>query len=89
MSEGENYVRWNAKRQLGQLPRTSQIAERLGETAATVRFWCDQFCVPVLRSPDGHRMFDADSFTALSEVRRLLRFEGYTIAGAKKKLGIT
>ena len=68
--------------------RIGDMARRFDETLATIRYWCDQFGVPVIRCKGGHRLFNADSQTALSEVRRLVRFEGMTIAGAKRKLGI-
>lgn len=68
--------------------RIGDMARRLDETEVTIRYWCDQFGVPVIRGKGGHRLFNADSQTALSEVRRLVRFEGMTIAGAKRKLGI-
>lgn len=69
------------------LTRTGDVARQFDETECTIRYWCDEFGVPVKRH-NGQRSFDADSITALSEVRRLLRIEGYTIAGAKRKLGI-
>lgn len=69
--------------------RLDEMARQLDETAVTVRYWTDWFGVPVKRGPGGARLFDADCKTALFEVKRLIRYEGHTIAGAKKKLGIT
>jgi DNA-binding transcriptional MerR regulator len=70
------------------LLKVADMARRFGETENTIRYWCDQFAVPVLRGKGGHRLFNADSQTALSEVRRLVRGEGMTVARAKRKLGI-
>lgn len=68
--------------------RIGDIARRYDEPEHVIRFWCDEFGVPTKRQGN-QRMFDRDAEVAISEVHRLLRHELYTLAGAKKKLGIT
>lgn len=68
--------------------RIGDIARRYDEPEHVIRFWCDEFGVPTKRTPGGNRWFDRDAEVAISEVHRLLRHELYTLAGAKKKLGI-
>jgi len=68
--------------------RIGDIARRYDEPEHVIRYWCDEFGVPTKRSEGGNRYFDRDAEVAISEVYRLLRRELYTMAGAKKKLGI-
>lgn len=70
------------------LNRVGDVARALGESTVTIRYWCEEFGVPTKRSKGGQRWFDSSAVAAIGEVRRLLRVEGFTLAGAKKKLGI-
>jgi DNA-binding transcriptional MerR regulator len=68
---------------------------RLGELSKTLdlqpyvlRYWLTEF--PMLKGDDGdnsgNRLFTGDEVALLRRIKTLLYDEGYTIAGAKKKL---
>lgn len=65
--------------------RVGDIARQLGETEVTIRYWCDQLRVPV-RRVSGQRFFDPVAQARIVEIHRLVRVEGHTLAGAKRKL---
>jgi DNA-binding transcriptional MerR regulator len=63
------------------------VCEILNIPASTVRFWEENF--PHLkpsRSSGGHRTYDAVQLDRLSRIKKLLKEEGLTIEGAKKRL---
>jgi len=67
--------------------RIREVADRLNESTTTIRVWSDAFDVPCLRVGN-QRRYNMTGLTALREVQRLLREEGLTWAGAKKRLGL-
>lgn len=69
------------------LNRIGDVARKLDEPEHVIRYWCQVFGIRVTRRPSGHRVFSEHTEAQVTEVHRLLRTEGYTIAGAKKKLG--
>ena len=70
------------------LIRVGDVARDLGVTVVTVRWWCKEFRVQPRRH-GGQRSFTEHNRARLASIKSLLRDEGFTIAGAKKKLGIT
>lgn len=65
--------------------RVGDIARQLDETEVTIRYWCDKLRVPV-RRVSGQRFFDPVAQARIAEIHRLVRIEGHTLAGAKRKL---
>lgn len=72
---------------LGREVRIRDVADKLGESTVTIRLWTDAFSVPCLRV-SGQRSYGIRELIALREVQKLLRDEGLTWAGAKKRLGL-
>jgi DNA-binding transcriptional MerR regulator len=66
--------------------RMRQLAPLLGETQATLRYWEDAFGLTIARLPSGQRLYTPRMVERLREIQRLLRVEGHTVAGAKRKL---
>jgi len=65
-----------------------EVCEIVGVEAHVLRFWETEF--PTLSPPKsktGHRTYRQRDIELLLEIRRLLYDEGFTIAGARKKLG--
>jgi DNA-binding transcriptional MerR regulator len=63
------------------------VAKILGIPASTVRFWEENF--PQLkptRTSGGHRTYDHLQLERLQYIKMLLKDEGLTIEGAKKRL---
>jgi DNA-binding transcriptional MerR regulator len=55
--------------------------------ASTVRFWEENFPqIKPSRSSGGHRTFDSVQLERLKQIKKLLKDEGLTIEGAKKRL---
>jgi len=67
--------------------RIGQVAELLGVEPHVIRFWEAELPqITPTRAPSGRRIYRADDIRRLSLVRHLLYQEGYTIAGARKRL---
>lgn len=66
--------------------RIGEVTELLGENDHTLRFWEQEFRVRVERSKCGQRIYSRKTVELLIRIRRLLRVELYTIAGAKRRL---
>lgn len=67
--------------------RIGQVAKLLDLPTHVLRYWEKEF--PGLgptRAPSGHRIYHRKDVEALAVVKRLLHQEGYTIAGARKRL---
>jgi DNA-binding transcriptional MerR regulator len=67
--------------------RIGEVAELLGVETHVIRFWEGE--LPGLeptRAPSGRRIYRGDDVRRLALVRHLLYEEGYTIAGARRRL---
>lgn len=67
--------------------RIGEVAELLGVETHVLRYWEAEF--PQLRptrAPSGQRLYRRPDVEKLILVRRLLHQEGYTIAGARRRL---
>lgn len=65
-----------------------EVCEIVGVEAHVLRFWETEF--PALSPPKsktGHRTYRPKDIELLLDIRRLLYEEGFTIAGARKRLG--
>ncbi|HBE41152.1 MAG TPA: MerR family transcriptional regulator [Bacteroidales bacterium] len=64
-----------------------EVSEMLGVPVSTVRFWENEFDVlKPMKNKKGNRMFTPDDIRSLKIIHRLLKEEGMTLQGAKKKL---
>jgi DNA-binding transcriptional MerR regulator len=66
----------------------SEVSEMLGEKAHVLRYWESQF--PLLRpkkSRGGSRMYQDKDLDLLRSIQEMLHEKGYTIAGAKVRIG--
>lgn len=67
--------------------RMGQVCEMVDLESHVVRFWETEF--PQLsprKNSAGHRVFTAEDVTLIQTIKRLLHEEGFTIAGAQRKL---
>ncbi len=66
----------------------SEVASELGESVSCIRFWCDSFSRDVnpKRNAKGNRLFKPEELETLRLIQYLLKVEGLTIEGAKKKM---
>jgi len=68
--------------------RLGELSKLLDLQPYVLRYWLTEF--PSLRGDEagssGNRLFSADEVALLRRIKSLLYDEGYTIAGAKKKL---
>lgn len=65
-----------------------EVCKIVGVEAHVLRFWEKEF--PALSPPkskSGHRTYRPKDIELLLEIRRLLYDEGFTIAGARRRLG--
>lgn len=64
-----------------------EVSGMLGVPVSTVRFWENEFRIlKPMKNKKGNRMFTANDVKNLTIIHRLLKEEGMTIAGVKKKL---
>ena len=64
-----------------------EVSEMLNVPVSTVRFWENEFEVlKPMKNKKGNRMFTPDDIKNLKIIHRLLKEEGMTMQGAKKKL---
>lgn len=67
--------------------RIGEVAKALGVQPHVVRFWQQQFpTVRPERSKTGRFLYTKNTVEQLAFIQKLLKDEGYTIAGAKKAL---
>ncbi len=66
--------------------RIGDAARRLGVEPWTVRLWDQEFGLTPSRSMGGQRLYGEAELTKLLSIKALLKDEGYTIEGAKKRL---
>ncbi len=64
-----------------------EVSSILDEPVSTIRFWENQFAIlKPMKNKKGNRLFTATDLKNLSIIHRLIREEGMTIAGVRKKL---
>lgn len=65
-----------------------EAAEMLGENVSLVRYWSDNFSrfLKPHRNAKGNRMYTADDLEVLKQIYHLVKVNGMTLAGAKKKI---
>jgi len=64
-----------------------EVAEMLNVPISTVRFWENEFVIlKPMKNKKGNRMFTQDDIRNLKLIHHLLKDEGLTLPGAKKKL---
>jgi len=66
-----------------------EVADILSTTTSQWRYWSGEFDLNVRKNRKGDRLFQKADLTKLKLIQRLLKDEGYTIDGAKKKLKST
>ena len=83
---------WEASLTLDSIPdkpyyRIGEVAEFLGVETHVLRYWESEF--PQLtprRAPSKHRLYRKADIETLALIKRLLHEEGFTLAGAKRRL---
>jgi DNA-binding transcriptional MerR regulator len=66
-----------------------EVSRMLEVPVSTVRFWENEFDIlKPMKNKKGNRMFTAADVKNLMIIRRLLKEEGMTMAGVKKKLSV-
>ncbi|HSL85488.1 MAG TPA: MerR family transcriptional regulator [Bacteroidales bacterium] len=64
-----------------------EVAEMLGVPVSTVRFWENEFDIlRPMKNKKGNRMFTADDIKNLKIIHHLLKEEGMTLSGVKKRM---
>lgn len=64
-----------------------EVSEMLDLPVSTLRFWENEFDIlKPMKNKKGNRMFTAADIKNLKIIQRLLKEEGMTMAGVKKKL---
>ena len=64
-----------------------EVSRMLEVPVSTVRFWENEFDIlKPMKNKKGNRMFTANDLKNLMIIHRLLKEEGMTMAGVKKKL---
>ena len=65
-----------------------EVSRLIGVSTYTLRYWEKAFRGILLppRTEGRQRRYDSDSFVTVKEIHRLVRIEGYSIRGARKKL---
>ncbi len=66
--------------------RIGELAQKLELERFVVRFWEKEFSIKTKRSQGSQRFYDENDLKKFELIKRLLYEEGFTIAGAKKKL---
>ncbi len=66
--------------------RIGQLADLLELEQFVIRFWEKEFNFTSTRSDGGQRFYEEKDLLRFKAIKRLLYQEGFTIAGAKKKL---
>lgn len=63
-----------------------EVAEMLGTSTSQLRYWSGEFELNVRKNRKGDRLFQKEDLEKLKTIQRMLKDEGYTIDGAKKKI---
>lgn len=69
--------------------RIGDLAQELKIKKYIIRFWEKEFDLKSDRSDGGQRFYTEDDLALFTKIKQLLYLEGYTIAGARKQLGIS
>jgi DNA-binding transcriptional MerR regulator len=66
-----------------------EVAEMLDVPVSTVRFWENEFeILKPMKNKKGNRLFTPEDIKYLRIIHRLLKEEGMTLTGARKKLSL-
>lgn len=63
-----------------------EVAEMMETSTSQLRYWSGEFSLNVRKNRKGDRLFQKEDLERLQLIQRMLKDEGYTIDGAKKKL---
>lgn len=63
-----------------------EVAEMLDCNTSQVRYWSGEFNLKLRKNRKGDRLFQTKNLDKLRLIKKLLKEDGYTIEGAKKKL---
>lgn len=63
-----------------------EVAEMMDTSTSQLRYWSGEFNLNVRKNRKGDRLFQKEDLDKLKLIQRMLKDEGYTIDGAKKKL---
>lgn len=64
-----------------------EVADMLGVPISTIRFWENEFTIlKPMKNKKGNRLFTPGDIKNLKKILHLLKDEGMTLAGAKKRL---
>ncbi len=67
--------------------RIGEVAQLTGVRPYVLRYWQSEFSVLTpQKSPTGQRLYRREDLLTILRIKNLLYREGYTIAGAKKRL---
>jgi DNA-binding transcriptional MerR regulator len=66
-----------------------EVAEMLGVPISTIRFWENEFvALKPMKNKKGNRLFTPADLKNLRIIQHLLKDEGMTLAGVKKRLSV-
>ncbi len=74
---------WKAAKQYYSI---GEVAELFGMRTSAIRFWTNEFRLKVRTTAKGDRLYTAERIRDLRTIYRLIKEEGYTLAGAKVAL---
>lgn len=63
-----------------------EVAEILSTSTSQLRYWSGEFNLNVRKNRKGDRLFQKNDLIKLKLIQKLLKDEGFTIDGAKKKI---
>jgi len=63
-----------------------EVADMLQTSTSQLRYWSGEFELNVRKNRKGDRLFQIEDLEKLRTIQRMLKDEGFTIEGAKKKL---
>jgi DNA-binding transcriptional MerR regulator len=63
-----------------------EVAEIMQTSTSQLRYWSGEFHLNVRKNRKGDRLFQKEDLDKLKMIQRMLKDEGFTIEGAKKKL---
>ncbi len=67
--------------------RIGEVAQLTQTKAFVLRYWETEFpSLHPVKSPSGHRLYRRQDVETILEIKRLLYDEGFTIAGARRRL---
>ena len=69
--------------------RIGDLAKQLNVERFVIRFWEKEFNLRGTRSKGGQRFYEGKDLATFEYIKELLYKQGFTIAGAKQKLGTT